>query len=49
MQGLPNELVDAISRSGGGSLAMGIRRSDPEAIEKAVGKLSGEEIEESEK
>ena len=49
MQGLPNELVDAISRSGGGSLAMGIRRSDPEAIEKAVGKLSGEEIEESER
>ena len=49
IQGLPNELVDAISRSGGGSLAMGIRRNDPAAIEKAVSKLSEVEIEESER
>lgn len=49
MQGLPNELVDAISRAGGGSLAMRIRRNDPAAIEMAIGKLSGETIDESER
>ncbi len=49
MQGLPDELVDAISRAGGGSLAMRIRRNDAAAIEMAMGNLSGESIEESER
>ncbi len=49
MQGLPDELVDAIAQAGGGSSAMGIRRHDSAAIETAIGKLGGEDIEESER